>query len=251
MNCADIENLSPLWHSGELDTTRQKEFDAHIAACPECAAEIREQWTGDARLREAMAAESVAETSVRAVERRVMRRIARERVRRWLAPAISAAAAAALVGAVLFWAASRHAAPIPAVFAPTLADAARDHTVEIINQAPRRWRSDPAEIAALETAQGISGSDVKALETTGYHLERAKVCRLGGTPYMHLVYAKAGREFSVFMKARGAQPVPETASTTGNLQLASFARGRVQAVIVTDAPRGECAKFTRDAEAAL
>jgi len=182
----------------------------------------------------------------------VMRQIARERMRRWLVPVFSAAAvAAALVGAVLFWTSPRHATPIPAVFAPTLADAARDHTVEIIKQAPRRWRVDPADIAALEAAQGISDSDVKALETTGYHLQRAKVCRLSGTPYMHLVYAKGNREFSVYMKVRGSQSIPETASTAGTLQLASFARGRVQAVIVTDAPRGECAKFTRDAEAAL
>jgi hypothetical protein len=198
-----------------------------------------------------MAAESVADSSVRNLEHRVMRQIARERLRRWLVPAISTAAAAALVGAVLFWTAARHATPIPAVFAPTLADAARDHTVEVVNQTPRRWRIDPADIAALEAAQGISGSDVKALETTGYHLERAKVCRLGGTPYMHLVYAKGTREFSVYMKVRGDRPVPETASTAGNLQLTSFAHGRVQAVIVTDAPPGECAKFTRDAVAAL
>ena len=48
MNCADIENLSPLWHSGELDAVQQREFDAHVSACRDCAAEIREQWTGDA-----------------------------------------------------------------------------------------------------------------------------------------------------------------------------------------------------------
>ena len=47
-----------------------------------------------------------------------------------------------------------------------------------------------ADIAVIEKAQGISDSDVKALETTGYQLQRAKICRLGGTPYMHLVYAK-------------------------------------------------------------
>lgn len=251
MNCAEIENLSPLWHSGELDTAQQKEFDTHVAACPDCAAEIREQWTADSRLRETMAAESVAETTVRNVEHRVMRQIARERIRRWLVPAISLAAAAALIGTVSFWAVPRKPVTIPAVFAPTLADAARDHTVEIIDQAPRRWRVAQADIAALESAQGISDSDVKALETTGYHLQRAKVCRLGGTPYMHLVYAKGTREFSVYMKVRGDHPIPETASTAGNLQLTSFAHGRVQAVIVTDATRGECAKFTRDAEAAL
>jgi len=248
MNCGDIGELSPLWHSGELEASRQREFDAHLAECPECAAEIREQWTADVRLRESVEAEPA---DTRDLERRVLRLIVRERLRRWLpAPgvAVGVAAAAAVVVAAVFLAAPLRAPVNPAIFA----DAARDHTAEVVQKAPRRWRTDPSDIAALETAQGISDSDVRALEATGYRLERAKVCRLKGTPYMHLVYAKGGREFSVYMKVRsGAQPLPEAASTSGNLQLASFAHGRVQAVIVTDAPRGECARFTRDAEAAL
>lgn len=244
MNCGDINELSPLWHSGELDADRQKDFDAHVSACTECASEMREQWSGDVRLREAIAAEP-ADTAD--LEQGVMRRIARERFRRWLAPGAAALAAAAAIVAIVLARAPKPAPINPAIFA----DAARDHTVEVINQSPRRWRTDATEVAALESAQGIAGSDVKALEATGYHLERAKVCRLGGTPYMHLVYSKDGREFSVYMKVRGDQPLPDAESTSGNLQLASFANGRVQAVIVSDAPKGECEKFARKAQAAL
>ena len=243
MNCADIHELSPLWHSGELDTASQKAFDAHVAGCSGCAADLREEWSNDARLREAIAAEPA---DTQAIERGVMRRIARERMLRWAIPA--AAIAAVLVAGILV---RSRAAADSAVVAPVFADAARDHTNEVVNQARRRWRTDPTEVAALETSQGISGVDVKALEATGYKLQRAKVCRLGGTPYMHLVYAKGGREFSVYMKVRGNQPLPETESASGNLQLASFSHGRVQAVIVTDAPKGECAKFAHDAEGAL
>jgi anti-sigma factor RsiW len=246
MNCPDIHELSSLWHSGELDVSRQRDFDAHLAACPDCAAEIREQWAGDARLREAIALEPADTTTLTT---RVMQGIARERLRRWLIPAM--AAAAALVGAVVLLNTWGRTHAIPAAFAPVIADAARDHTVEIVQQAPRHWRTDPSEIAALESTQGISGADVSALEATGYKLARAKVCRLGGTPYMHLVYAKSGREVSVYLKVRGSQSLPESESASGNLQLASFSRGRVQAVIVTDGPRGECAKFAREAEGAL
>jgi anti-sigma factor RsiW len=242
MNCGEINELSPLWHSGELDGSRQREFDAHLAACADCAANLREQWAGDARLREAVAAEPAYTQDL---ERIVLNRIVRERRWRFLVP--GAAVAAAAVGAVLFWTVPRHTPINPVV----LADAARDYTSEIIKQAPRRWRTDAADIAALETAQGISDSDVRALEKTGYHLERARVCRLAGTPFMHLVYAKGDREFSVYMKVRGQEPLPDTASTSENLQLSSFSRGRVQAVIVTGATAGECAQFTSDAEAAL
>lgn len=245
MNCGEINELSALWHSGELGPSRQRAFDTHIASCPDCAANIREQWTNDARLRAAIA-EEPADTHE--LEGRVMRRISRERLSRWLIPAVAAAAAVLAAATLPIW---HRQAPVNPILAPVLADAARDHTIEVVKQTPRRWRTDPAEIAALEVAQGISNADVKALDATGYKLERAKVCRLGGTPYMHLVYAKGGREFSVFMRVRGDRPVPEAASSSGNLQLASFARGRVQAIVVTDAPRGDCARFTKDAEAAL
>jgi anti-sigma factor RsiW len=244
MNCGEVNELSPLWHSGELDKSSQRKFDAHLAECPDCAAELRAQWSGDARLRDAIAAEPA---DTRELEQGVMRRIAQERARRWLAPGVTAAVAAALLAAVLVWNAHRAPPVNPAI----LADAARDHTVEVVNQAPRRWRTEPADIAALESAQGVSDADVRAIEATGYRLQRAKVCRLGGTPYMHLVYAKNGREFSVYMKVRGAKAIGDSEATAGTLQMASFARGRVQAVIVTSAPQGECAKFAHDAEAAL
>lgn len=246
MNCEDINRLSALWHSGELDAAGQKDFDAHLAGCGACAAGIREQWNNDARLREALAGEPA---DTREVEQRVMRQIHRERVNRlvWRRIVPGVAVAAALVAAVLVLNTQRGTPVNPAV----LADAARDHTAEVIKQAPRRWRTDTADIAVIEKAQGISDSDVKALETTGYKLQRAKICRLGGTPYVHLVYAKGAREYSVYMRVRGDRKLRETASNSGDLQLGAFTGGRVQAVIVTDAPRGECAQFMRDAEAAL
>lgn len=247
MNCGDIHELSPLWHSGELEADQRKEFDAHAAGCAECTAELRDQRTNDARLREAMAAEAEElSPAAHSVQNRVQRSIARERRMRLMVPAL-AAAAILLVG-IFVWNNHRQVA---AQTAPIFADAARDHTAEVINQAPRRWRVNAADIATVESSQGIPDSAVRSLEATGYHLERAKICRLGATPYVHLVYSKDGHEFSVYMKARGNQPLPDADSSSGKLELASFARGNVQAVIVTDAPHGECAKFAHQAEGAL
>jgi anti-sigma factor RsiW len=241
MNCGDIEELAPLWHSGELDGERRGEFDAHISGCAACATDLREQETLDEQLREIVAAEPA---DTRAIEEQVRRRIARGKIQRWAIPGL--VAAAALI-AIVPW-----RAPQPAPINPVIvADAVRDHTAELINHAPRRWRADASEISTIEKTQGIQDEDVKALEATGYKLQRARICRLGGAPWKHLVYARDGREFSVYMRVKEDQSVPESAASAGNLQLASFTHGRVQAVIVTDAPKGECARFAKDAEHAL
>jgi anti-sigma factor RsiW len=242
MICGDIEELAPLWHSGELDGARQAAFDAHVATCQECAGSLREQKAADAHLRKALASEHV---DTRALDQQIMRQIARERFRRWVMTGTAVAAVA--VAAVALASVNRRAPMNPAIFA----DAARDHRTEIMEHRPRRWRTEPADIAAIETSQKISDVDVKAIEATGYHLRQAKICGLGGSPYVHLVYAKDGHEFSVYMKARTGQALPDEKSNTGDLQLASFARGRVQAVVVSDASRAECERFARAAEKAL
>jgi len=248
MNCGDIEELSPLWHSGELEPARQTAFDRHVATCPDCAEVLRSQIAVDSRLRDAvLAIDPHLQPSARNIEARVTAQIAVERSRRWLFPSIAAAAAA--IAAVLFLAIPR---PATKVDARVLADASRDYTADVLLQkVPRHWRTDPSEIAALEASQGVSQADVKAIEATGYRLDRAKICRVAGLPYLHLVYAKAGREFSVYMRKKSDQPLPDALSGAGTLRVASFSRGRVQAVVVTEASVADCDRFTHTAEAAL
>ena len=246
MNCEDTIELSPLWHTGELDSGRRQAFDTHIASCVECAAELRDQSAMDAHVRESFTQESARDFAAAGeLERRVMRQIAGDRMRRWMVPGM--AVAAAILAAVLFTRVHRAAPPNPAVFA----DAARDHTVEVIQETPRRWRTAPAEIATLVASQGLTPADVKAVEVTGYQLQRGKICRLGGMPYLHLVYGNAGHEFSVYMKVRRDKPTTDSAASEHSLQLASFTRGQVQAVIVTDASRDDCDKFAKAVEDAL
>ena len=244
MNCGDIKELAPLWHSGELESDKRLEFDAHASGCAACTAELREQEAADEQLREIITAEPA---DTRAIEERVRRRIARGKVQRWAIPGL--AAAAALI-AVVLWRAPQPTPPAAPINPAIVADAVRDHTAELINHAPRRWRADASEIGTIEKSQGIQDEDVKALEATGYRLQRAKICRLGGAPWIHMVYARNGREFSVYMRVSEDQPVPEAAGSSGKLQLASVTHLRGQAVMVTDEPKGECAKFAKDAERA-
>jgi anti-sigma factor RsiW len=249
MNCDEIRKLSPLWHSGELGDHQRRAFDFHLGTCTSCGELIRDEEFADRRLRVAAAEDMALQAAAaKELQRRVLQTIAKERYSRWLVA--SSGVAAALLAAVWLVNVHRNAQNVPANPA-IFADAARDHTAEVTEEAPRHWRTEPAEILELEKSQGVSDEAVKAVEATGYKLEKAKICRLGGVPYMHLVYEKGGRDFSVSMRVKGGQPMPQAVSTNGALQLSSFTRGNVQAVIVSDASRNDCDKFTADAERAL
>jgi hypothetical protein len=77
--------------------------------------------------------------------------------------------------------------------------AAQDHQREIVNGAPRQWLTDLAAIQSLAEKQGVPQSAISALATTGYRLERARLCFLKQQIFLHLVYAGNGREYSVYL----------------------------------------------------
>lgn len=83
------------------------------------------------------------------------------------------------------------------------ADAARDHTREIVERQPRHWSSDPAGIQTLARRSGVRSEAVSKLAFPGYHLDRGKLCVLSGRVFLHLVYSNGAREFSLFL-ARGS-----------------------------------------------
>ncbi len=246
MNCADIKELSPLWHSNELEDSRRVAFDRHVDGCAACGRELREQCVLDAQLRASVAEDAALRTErSRVIEARVRGQISSEQRKRWLFPTVAAAAAA--IAAVVFLTVPKAAPPNPVL----VADASRDHTIEVVQKSPRRWRTAAGDIAALEQSQGVSDADVKAIEATGYQLQRAKICHVAGLAWMHLVYAKDGKEFSVYLRVKRTQPVTEAAAASGPLQLATFSKGRVEAIVVTATTKSDCDKFTQDAADAL
>ncbi|MGA2881494.1 MAG: hypothetical protein ABSG13_21295 [Bryobacteraceae bacterium] len=78
--------------------------------------------------------------------------------------------------------------------------AAQDHEREIVNGEPRQWLSDLTAIQSLGAKQGVPASAIAALGTTGYSLERGRLCFLKKQIYLHLVYVKDGTEYSVFLR---------------------------------------------------
>jgi anti-sigma factor RsiW len=233
MNCRELEELAPLYLSGELEEDRKVLFHTHLAECRSCAQQMEQQAAMDARLRKALC---TGLPYAGEIERSVWGRIARERSRRWM---FLAAAAALLIAAVMAYRMRPER---------LYADAALDHRREVTERQPRRWRTDPAEIEKLAARYDLA--DVAALAPAGYRLEHAKMCGIDGQPALHLVYTNGAREFSVFVRPGGGVE-PVSAHSVGSEHLARFRTARHEAVIVTDGSSGECLQFARFAAAAL
>jgi anti-sigma factor RsiW len=261
MNCSDITEFAPLYIAAELDSQRASEFDAHLKTCPACMAELETQARLDARFREALLAKDV---NVSRVNRRIRELIAADssgsavpqsqpRRGRWMTAVMGIAAAFLLLAAGYLL--------VPGHIARVYADAATDHQLEVVEQRPRPWITDPAAIAALAEKQGISDSVPLELPS-GYRLEHAKVCQLDGRFYLHLVYSDGSREFSLFLRRRDGQQLTGAirgfangrflrASNTGSEHIASFETSRLTAMVATDQPADVALHLAKVVSAAL
>jgi len=266
MDCHQVAEVAPLYLSGELDRERASAVDAHLRSCPSCMHEFKSQAHLDARMREVIAGERVDATTV---ERWIRARIAmepRSKVasfsprpsqsrRRWIVAAMGTAAM--LLLAVLGYRGlmSPHVARV-------YADAAQDHRLEVVEQAPRSWLLDRAAISALAQGQGIAASAPFVLSSGPYHLERAKLCFLDGRIFLHAVYTDGAREFSVYFRVRGNDPLPGRSreidngrilhtSTLGSEQVASFQTKDITVMVVSDRYSGDALKAARFAARAL
>jgi anti-sigma factor RsiW len=234
MNCREIEEIAPLYLSGELEEDRRALFRAHLAQCRSCAVEMDRQVAFDARVLDAVSEMPDAT----AVGRAVRRRIVRERVLRF----------AAVAAAVVFAAFLGYWALRPAPVSRLYADAALDHRLEVMEHQPRRWRTDPAEIDKLAARYELT--NLAALAPEGYRLEHAKMCGIDGKPALHLVYTDGRREVSVYLRIRDGGEKGLREVSVGLEHLAGFGTERLEAVVVGGSI-GECLEFARVAERGL
>jgi anti-sigma factor RsiW len=240
MNCQDIATLCPLYLSGELDAPRELAFAEHLRLCPTCAAELERHTRLDAVLRDTVLSEHI---DTAALDQRI-------RARLWTEPTFSRArrlAAAAGIAAILLagtvgYRTLFHTKP-PRVFF----DAAQDHRNEVTHRQHRTWLFDPKLIADLAQHNGLPPSLIATLTPPGYRLVEAKLCRLDGRVFLHLVYAQGSREFSTYLRALDAPLLPGAVTETDNGKLlhqadsggdhiASFQTAKLTAMFVTDQP---------------
>jgi hypothetical protein len=186
----------------------------------------------DQRLRAAVLAEQIDTSSL---ERSIRARIRRPRVALWLAGI--AAGIAIMIGAFF-----RPQTP------PICVAAAEDHRREIVEGEARPWLSEIAAIQSLAEKQGVPGSAIRALGTTGYRLERARLCFLKKQIFLHLVYTRDAEEFSVYLRPRGSDSPFDGSvrqASVGAEDLAYFQTDRLTAVFVDERSKAQATAFAR------
>ncbi len=183
----------------------------------------------DERVRAAMRAEPVDASRVAAAVRGQIAPRPRT-VPGW---AVAAAALIVMLLATLFSYREFHQEQIPAVCSAAM----QDHQREIVRGERRQWLTDVSAIQGLAQKQGVPTSALAALDSTGYRLERARVCFLGKQIFLHLVYSKQGGEYSVYLRPRGGEPSlygsVRDHSVRGTENLAYFETDRLSAVFVS------------------
>lgn len=178
----------------------------------------------DQRLRDSILSEEV-DTSRLAAAVRNQIQTQRHRSPGW---AVAAAALIALVlaGGLSYRAFRKEQTP------PICVAAVQDHEREIVEGEPRRWLTDLSAIDSLAEKQGVPASAIAALGTTGYRLERGRLCFLKKQIFLHLVYTKDGSQYSVYLRPR-TDEASFTNSVRGAENLAYFESSHVTAVFVS------------------
>ena len=219
MTCSDVTGLLPAYLAGDLDAPRAAAFGAHLERCAACAAEIEQQRELDSGLR-AVVFGDVPETA--ALERRIHVRIAASSRRAW-----AGAIAAGIAGLVLLAGLGFHAWTQPPRF---YADAAQDHRREVVEGQRRMWYTDRG-VEALARREGLAASAV-SMVPAGFRFERAKICRLNGIPFLHLVYSDGGERCSLYLRPRSGGEIRATTADFGAEHVAGFETGQVTAFCV-------------------
>jgi hypothetical protein len=255
LNCSEILPLLPAYLEGELDSRRAAEFDAHFQTCASCLEELEWQAQVDARVRDAVLSEPIDIADLDRLIRQnlsaELHRNARQQFesvrRRWAAATISVVAILLLLGVGYHNLFGQRAAGVYAA-------AAADHRVEIVEQQPRAWFTNPPQIEGLAESQGVPPAAVQVFASGTYHLDRGKLCWLDGRIFLHLGFSAGARRFSLYLRPRevgGLPPGALDSMNAGSEHVAAFQTSRLAAIVVTSEPGDAAPQFAQFASAKL
>lgn len=244
MNCSEVHYYGPLYHSGELEEPFLQDFQQHLELCSTCDETIRRERATDDALR--LASEDAFDAP--RVREELLTRIRKEYPPRWrfrITPAYGLAGMGALL-AIMFVSSF---AFLPSSQTPLTIyrDAADDHRAEVVEHTKLRWAQDDTSILALLNTVGATEEVTRQITPAGYHLDRARICRLLSHRYVHLVYTNGQREVSYFLRAREGEELTGKPILTVNgksvymdtirdLSVAGFQTANVTVLLVSDEP---------------
>jgi hypothetical protein len=199
MNCESIQDLLPLYLSGELTGEELAAVQLHIEACEACTRSVNADRQLDDALRTAMLEHS---PDVSAVLQRVhgematsgWKRLLRVRSLRFAALAAMVVLVAVL-GVSSFW---THQAQRTMAIA-----AADDHYSDLVLLRHPDWAYQPQDVARFMLEEFPRQDLLAAITPSGATFEKVRLCNLGGTQYAHFVFRTGSTETSVFLLPNG------------------------------------------------
>lgn len=232
MNCDSVQELLPLYLSGELTGEGLAAVQHHIETCAACALALSTDRQLDDMLRSAMLEHS---PDVSVILQRVHGEMATSGWKRMLhASSLRFAALAAMVVLVAVFGFSSfrvHQAQRTMVVA-----AADDHYSDLVLLRHPDWAYQPQDVARFMLKEFPRQDLLAAITPQGAQFEKVRLCNLGGTQYAHFVFRTGSTETSVFLipngQARNRHESIHLADAGHGLEASGFSSTHVTGVVV-------------------
>jgi hypothetical protein len=195
MNCEKVQDLLPLYLSGELTGEALAAVQLHIDACETCSQSL----SGDRELDDALRTAMLEERpDVSDVLRRVHADMATPGWKRMLPLGwVRAAALAATIAVIGVLGLSMfHAHQVQKTMALA---AANDHYSDLVLLRHSSWAYQPQDVAHFMREQFPQQGLLTVITPKGASFEKVRLCNLGGTQYAHFVFRTGPTETSVFL----------------------------------------------------
>jgi hypothetical protein len=232
MNCESVQDLLPLYLSGELTDEALAAVQLHIHACEACNQALRADRELDDALRTAMLEDR---PDVSAVLRRVHAGMATTGWKRMLhAGWVRTGALAATIVVIAVLAVSIfHAHQAQKTMALA---AANDHYSDLVLLRHPDWAYQPQDVARFMQEQFPQQDLLAVITPKGASFEKVRLCNLGGTQYAHFVFRTGSTETSVFLvpngRARNQNHAIHLADAGHGLEVSAFSSSELTGMVV-------------------
>lgn len=232
MNCESVQDLLPLYLSGELTGEGLASVQNHVKACGACAQSLSADRQLDDVLRTAMLEHS---PDVSAVLQRVHGEMAASGWKRMLhVRSLRFAALAAMVVLVaVLGVSSFRAHQVQRTIALAAAD---DHYSDLVLLRHPDWASQPEDVARFMLEEFPRQDLLAEITPKDAVFEKVRLCNLGGTQYAHFVFRTGPTETSVFLipngQARNRQDSIHLADAGHGLEASGFSSTYMTGVVV-------------------